>query len=252
MNEMKLFELARKGDKAAKEKIVSDNAGLIWSIARRYMGRGYDVEEIYQIGCIGMLKAIERFEADYGVKFSTYAVPLISGEIKRFLRDNGMIKVSRILKQNGYRISMARELLANRLGREATLEELAKETHLDIEDIVMATEANREIESLYQTVYGHDGRETYIVDQIKDDVESEIAADGMINKIMVEQALDGLEEKHRRLITMRYFHDKTQSEVARELGISQVQVSRLEKKLLAQMRESMENGKNKCVDKKSN
>ena len=239
MNEMKLFELAKKGDKAAKEKIVSDNAGLIWSIARRYMGRGYDLEEIYQIGCIGMLKAIDRFSMEYQVKFSTYAVPLISGEIKRFLRDNGMIKVSRILKQNGYKLSMAREKLSNKLGREATLEELSRETQLEIEDIVMATEANREIESLYQTVYGHDGKQTYIVDQVADDAESEIAAEGMINHLMIEQAMSGLDSKQRKLINMRYFQDKTQSEVARELGISQVQVSRLEKKLLEKMRETL-------------
>lgn len=239
MNEMKLFELARKGDKVAKEKIVSDNAGLIWSIARRYIGRGYDVEEIYQIGCIGMLKAIDRFEFDYGVKFSTYAVPLISGEIKRFLRDNGMIKVSRILKQNGYKISMARQQLSAKYGREATIEELSKETHLDIEDIIMATEANKDIESIYQTVYGNDGREVYLVDQIAD-ATMYTAADGMINKLMLEQTLDEMEDKHRRLIEMRYYQDKTQSEVAKELGISQVQVSRLEKKLLGQMRQKMQ------------
>lgn len=244
MNEMELFELARKGDKAAKEKIVSDNTGLVWSIARRFMGRGYDLEEIFQIGCIGLLKAIDRFEQSYEVKFSTYAVPLISGEIKRFLRDNGMIKVSRILKQNGYKISLAREQLANELGREASLEELAEETGLTVEDIVMATEANREIESIYQTVCGHDGNEMYLVDRIADTVESELAAEGMFNKILVEQAMESLDETEQKLIKMRYFQDKTQTEVAEELGISQVQVSRLEKKLLIHMRN--------CIDNKSN
>jgi len=163
MNEMELFELAKKGDKAAKEKIVSDNTGLVWSIARRFMGRGYDLEEIYQIGCIGLLKAIERFDKEFQVKFSTYAVPLISGEIKRFLRDNGMIKVSRILKQNGYVISQAREKLSIIYGREATLEELCVETGFSSEEIVMATEANREIESIHQTVYGNDGNEMLLI-----------------------------------------------------------------------------------------
>lgn len=244
MNEMELFELAREGDKAAKEKIVSDNTGLVWSIARRFMGRGYDLEEIYQIGCIGLLKAIDRFEASYEVRFSTYAVPLISGEIKRFLRDNGMIKVSRILKQNGYKISRARDVLADRLGRDATIEELADETGLSVEDIVMATEANREIESIYQTVYNHDGNEMYLMDRLADEAESEIAAEGMLNKILVEQAMKDLDDKQQKLIYMRYFQDKTQTEVAEALGISQVQVSRLEKKLLIQMRN--------CIDNKSN
>ncbi len=244
MNEGKLFELARKGDKVAKEKIVSDNTGLVWSIARRFMGRGYDVEEIYQIGCIGLLKAIDRFELNYEVKFSTYAVPLISGEIKRFLRDNGIIKVSRILKQNGYKISQAREYLATKLGREATLEEIEKETGLSTEDIVMATEANREIESIYQTVYGHDGNEIFLVDRIADSCESEPAAEGMLNKIMVEQAMSALDEKQQKLIELRYFQDKTQTEVAKVLGISQVQVSRLEKKLLQQMRNTIDNKSN--------
>lgn len=241
---MELFELARKGDKAAKEKIVSDNTGLVWSIARRFMGRGYDLEEIYQIGCIGLLKAIDRFEFEYEVQFSTYAVPLISGEIKRFLRDNGMIKVSRILKQNGYKISQAREKLAGKLGREATLEELASETGMQIEDIVMATEANREIESIYQTVYGHDGSESCLVDKLADETESERSTEGMMNRMLIEQAMQNLDEKQRKLIELRYFQDKTQTEVADVLGISQVQVSRLEKKLLLQMRN--------CIDSKSN
>lgn len=241
MNNVELFELAREGDKDAKEKIVSDNTGLVWSIARRFMGRGYDLEEIYQIGCIGLLKAIERFEFDYGVQFSTYAVPLISGEIKRFLRDNGMIKVSRILKQNGYKISQAREALAGKLGREATIEELARETGMEIEDIMMATEANREIESIYQTVYGHDGSEVYLVDKLTNEAESELAAEGMMNRMLIEQAMEGLDEKQRKLIELRYFQDKTQTEVAKTLGISQVQVSRLEKKVLIQMRNCIDN-----------
>ena len=238
MNELELFELARKGDKTAKEKIVSSNTGLVWSIARRFMGRGYDLEEIYQIGCIGLLKAIDRFDVMYEVKFSTYAVPLIAGEIKRFLRDNGMVKVSRILKQNGYRISQAREAL------DATLNEISDETGLSIEEIVAATEANREIESIYQTAYGKDGSEIYLVDRICDEAMSEVAAERMLNHILIEQAIQELDEKERKLIWMRYYQDKTQNEVAAILGISQVQVSRLEKKLLRQMRNN--------IDKKSN
>ena len=241
MNEMKLFELAKKGDKAAKEKIVSDNTGLIWCIAKRFMGRGYDLEEIYQIGCIGLLKAIDRFDWKYEVKFSTYAVPLISGEIKRFLRDNGLIKVSRILKQNGYIVSQAREKLANKYGREATIEELSVETELSVEDIVMATEANREIESIYQTVYGHDGNEMYLVDKLPDEVGAEINTEKMYNRILIEQGMKVLDAKQQKLIELRYFQDKTQTEA---LGISQVQVSRLEKKLLKEMRKAIENKSN--------
>ena len=229
---------------AAKEKIVSENTGLVWSIAKRFMGRGYDLEEIYQIGCIGLLKAIDRFDLEYEVKFSTYAVPLISGEIKRFLRDNGMIKVSRILKQNGYIISQARETLSGKLGREVTIDELAQETGLSIEEIVMATEANREVESIHQTVYGHDGNEVYLMEKIVDEVESELAAEGMYNRLLIEQGMKVLDAKQQRLIEMRYFEDKTQTEIAKALGISQVQVSRLEKKLLSEMK--------KAIDKKSN
>lgn len=244
MNELELFVRARQGDKDAKEKIVSDNLGLVWSIARRFMGRGYDLEEIYQVGCIGLLKAIDRFEENYEVKFSTYAVPLISGEIKRFLRDNGMIKVSRILKQNGYHISKARESLYIKLGREATISELAEETGLTDEEIVLATEANREVESIYQPVYGSEEGEVCVIDKL---CEKETAGDTVektMNKIMLEQAMETLKEKERKLINMRYFEDKTQSEVAATLGISQVQVSRLEKKLLISMRKNIDNKSN--------
>ena len=241
MNELKLFELARNGDKKAKEKIVSDNEGLVWSIARRFMGRGYDLDEIFQIGCIGLLKAIDRFDSEYQVQFSTFAVPLISGEIKRFLRDNGMIKVSRILKQNGYKISKAREELNARLCREATLDEIAHATDLSIEEIVMATEANREIESIYQTVYENEGSEMYLVDKFVDEGKSGLESEEIMNRMLVAQILDSLAERDKKLIEMRYFQDKTQTQVAKEMGISQVQVSRMEKKLLQNMRNLIDN-----------
>lgn len=242
MNEMELFIRARQSDKNAKEKIVSDNTGLVWSIARRFMGRGYDLEEIYQVGCMGLLKAIDRFELSYEVKFSTYAVPLISGEIKRFLRDNGMIKVSRILKQNGYNISKARDKLLYELGREATIEEISEETGLSAEDIVMAVEANRDIESLYQPAFSADESEVCLIDRLADE-EGRETNDSM-NKVMLEQAMSSLNDDEKKLIKMRYFQDKTQNEVAATLGISQVQVSRLEKKLLKTMRNN--------IDRKSN
>ena len=180
------------GSKAAKEKIVSDNTGLVWSIARRFVNRGYDLEELYQIGCIGLLKACDRFESRYGVQFSTYAVPLIAGEIKRFLRDNGAIKVSRILKQNGYQISKAKEALLHKYGREATLDELADYTGLCVEDIVMATEANREVESIQQTICGKDGTQVSLVERLVDEAQSEVAAENIMNRILVGQAMEKL------------------------------------------------------------
>ena len=228
------------GSKAAKEKIVSDNTGLVWSIARRFVNRGYDLEELYQIGCIGLLKACDRFESRYGVQFSTYAVPLIAGEIKRFLRDNGAIKVSRILKQNGYQISKAKEALLHKYGREATLDELADYTGLCVEDIVMATEANREVESIQQTICGKDGTQVSLVERLVDEAQSEVAAENIMNRILVGQAMEKLGEMEQELIRLRFFEDKTQTEVAKVLGISQVQVSRLEKKILIQMRQNQD------------
>lgn len=227
------------GSKAAKEKIVSDNTGLVWSIARRFANRGYDLEELYQIGCIGLLKACDRFESRYGVQFSTYAVPLISGEIKRFLRDNGAIKVSRILKQNGYQISKAKEVLLHKYGREATLDELAEYTGICVEDIVMATEANREVESIQQTICGKDGTQVSLVDRLVDEAESEVAAENIMNRILIGQAMEKLDVMEQELIRLRFFEDKTQTEVAKALGISQVQVSRLEKKILIRMRQNL-------------
>ena len=228
------------GSKAAKEKIVSDNTGLVWSIARRFVNRGYDLEELYQIGCIGLLKACDRFESRYGVQFSTYAVPLIAGGIKRFLRDNGAIKVSRILKQNGYQISKAKEALLHKYGREATLDELADYTGLCVEDIVMATEANREVESIQQTICGKDGTQVSLVERLVDEAQSEVAAENIMNRILVGQAMEKLGEMEQELIRLRFFEDRTQTEVAKVLGISQVQVSRLEKKILIQMRQNLD------------
>lgn len=228
------------GSKAAKEKIVSDNTGLVWSIARRFVNRGYDLEELYQIGCIGLLKACDRFESRYGVQFSTYAVPLIAGEIKRFLRDNGAIKVSRILKQNGYQISKAKEALLHKYGREATLDELADYTGLCVEDIVMATEANREVESIQQTICGKDGTQVSLVERLVDEAQSEVVAENIMNRILVGQAMEKLGEMEQELIRLRFFEDRTQTEVAKVLGISQVQVSRLEKKILIQMRQNLD------------
>lgn len=239
MNEWELFQQAQMGSKTAKEKIVSDNTGLVWSIARRFMNRGYDLEELYQIGCMGLLKAVDRFEIRFGVQFSTYAVPLISGEIKRFLRDNGAIKVSRILKQNGYQISKAKEKLLHEYGREATLDELSAYTGLCPEDIVLATEANREVESIQQTVCGKDGAQVSLAERLVDEAQSEAATENVMNRILIGQAMEELPLQDQELIRLRFFEDQTQTEVAKALNISQVQVSRLEKKILLRMRDRL-------------
>ena len=163
---IRLIEAAHQGDKEARDRLVMENMGLIWSIVRRFSGRGYELEDLFQIGSIGLLKAIDKFDTNYDVKFSTYAVPMIQGEIKRFLRDDGMVKVSRTLKENGWKIKKAAEQLAFQLGRDATLEEIAATTELSVEDIIMAMEANEEVESIYRTVYQGDGNEIYLLDKI--------------------------------------------------------------------------------------
>ncbi len=186
---------------------------------------------------IGLIKAIDKFDTEYDVKFSTYAVPLITGEIKRFIRDDGMIKVSRNLKENGIKIKMAREKLAGKYGREPSIDEVAKEAFLTVEEVVLAMEANVQVESIYKSVYQSDGNELFMVDQLAD--ESGNAHEEVLNHLLVNQLLNGLGKEEQKLIILRYYQDKTQMEVAKVLGISQVQVSRLEKKILLGMRQKM-------------
>lgn len=236
-----LISHAHEGDKAARDRLVSDNLGLVHIVVRRFENRGHDREELFQIGCIGLMKAIDKFDLSLNLAFSTYAVPMITGEIRRFLRDDGIVKVSRTLKENGYRISKAREYLAGELEREPSLMEIAAATGLSVEEIVMATEANREIESIYQPVYEKDGNEMLLIDQIGgayqgDEPEKEAVLDHMV----IQQLLESLEERERRLLELRYFENKTQTEVAAEMGMTQVQVSRMEKKILYRLRESMQ------------
>lgn len=231
-----LIARSQAGDKEAREVLIEKNLGLVHHIVKRFLGRGYDAEDLFQIGSIGLMKAIDKFDLSYDVKFSTYAVPMISGEIKRFLRDDGMVKVSRTLKENGWRVKQAAERISYEKGREATLEEIAQETGMEREDIVMAMEANVEVESIYKSVYQSDGNEIYLADRLpekKDDNEK------LLNHMLLEQLLGELKAEERTLIILRYFQDKTQVEVAKRLGISQVQVSRMEKRILVRMRESM-------------
>ena len=231
-----LIERSHAGDKEAREVLIENNLGLVHHIVKRFVGRGYDPEDLFQIGCIGLMKAIDKFDLQFDVKFSTYAVPMISGEIKRFLRDDGMVKVSRSVKENGWKITQARERLQYILGREPTLQELQKETGLSLDDIVMALEAGVEVESIYKSVYQSDGNEIYLIDQLMGDQNEK---EYLLNQMLVSQLLDELQGTEKELILLRYFQGKTQVEIARRLGISQVQVSRLEKKILQKMREKV-------------
>ena len=228
-----LIEAAQANDEEAKKVLIERNMGLIRHILKRFTGRGYDMEDLFQIGCIGMLKAIERFDLSLGLCFSTYAVPMIAGEIRRFLRDDGMIKVSRSIKENAYKVSMARQELENGLHREPTIGELAQHTGLSTEEIVMTMEAGARVESIYSEDYYEEGENpggAYYEDSEKNPV---------LDRILIHQLIESLEESDRRLIWLRYFQEKTQVETAGILGISQVQVSRLEKKILCRMRQML-------------
>lgn len=235
---MVLIERSHHGDKKAREQLVEENMGLIWSIVKRFSGRGTDMEDLFQIGAMGLIKAIDKFDPSFEVKFSTYAVPMIAGEIKRFLRDDGIVKVSRTLKENCWKIKRETEGFRQKTGREPSLEELSVITELSREEIAMALESSAEVESIYKTIPQKDGSEICLLDRM----ESQNQGGGMqqlLNRVVLEQLLTELPDMERRLIIMRYMQDKTQSEVARVLGVSQVQVSRLEKRILKQMREKL-------------
>lgn len=237
---IELIKLAKEGDRKAREQVATENLGLVWSVVRRFADRGHELEDLYQIGCIGLMKCIDKFDPAYDVKFSTYAVPMIMGEIKRFLRDDGMVKVSRSLKETAYKVYSVREQMMNEHGIEPTIEELASSLEIEKEDIVLALEAGSEVESIYKTIYQNDGNSIYLIDKL---VSSEDESRQAVDRLALEELLGQLEEKERSIIRMRYFEDKTQTEIAGFLGISQVQVSRIEKKVLTKMREQMNHGK---------
>ena len=228
-----LIQKSHEGDKAAREQLVEENVGLIWCVVKRFYGRGLESEDLFQIGSIGLLKAIDKFDLSYDVKFSTYAVPMISGEIKRFLRDDGMIKVSRTLKELSYKIFQTREKLLDLLGREPTIEELAEKMQIDKEEIVEALAAGSEVESIYKPIHQKEGNEIRLMDKLE---EKEHREEKILDHMLLQQLLGTLEKEERTLIYMRYFQDKTQSQVGKELGISQVQVSRMEKKIMENLR----------------
>lgn len=236
MDTLELIERSKQGDKAARDMVVTKNIGLVWSIVRRFTGRGHELEDLFQIGCIGLIKAIDKFDPSFEVKFSTYAVPMITGEIKRFLRDDGMVKVSRSLKETAAKVRNATEQLSSQYEREPTIEELSQELGISTEDIILAMESNAEVESLYKTIYQGDGNAIYLIDKLEQDKDEN---ENMIDQIALREIIATLDEKERNLIELRYFRDKTQTDIAKEMGISQVQVSRLEKKILKVMRERM-------------
>jgi RNA polymerase sporulation-specific sigma factor len=228
-----LIARSQQGDKEAREVLIEKNLGLVHAIVRRFLGRGVEQEDLFQIGTIGLIKAIDHFDLNYDVKFSTYAVPLISGEIKRFLRDDGPVKIPRTIKELGIKVNVARQKLQSTFGRDATIEEIAKESGLSVEEVVTAAEAEYRMDSIYDSVYRSDGKELMLMDTIgKEDKENE----ALLNHMLLQQLLQELTETESMLIKMRYFQDKTQVEVAGYLGISQVQVSRMEKKILLAMR----------------
>lgn len=225
-----LLERAKAGDRQAGETLIRENSGLIWSIARRYFGRGTDPDDLYQLGCLGFLKAVEGFDPAFGTQFSTYAVPKIAGEIRRFLRDDGAVKVSRTLKEQAAAVKQARSRLVQNLNREPTLEELSRETGLSPEEIAMAETATAGPESIQRET----GEEGFTLENVLTDTATE---EQLLERIALNQAIASLPEREALVVRLRYFHGLTQDRVAKILGVSQVQVSRIEKKALGRLRD---------------
>ena len=232
-----LIGRAHQGDKVARDKVYEENTGLIYSVVKRFAGRGVEAEDLFQIGSIGLLKAVDKFDTSFEVKFSTYAVPMIIGEIRRYLRDTGIIKVSRSLKESQYRVFKIREDLEKKLGREPSVTELAEAAEISLEELNIVLEAGAEVESLHKTIYQGEGTELSLLDKIP---EKENRQEKLLDKVLLEELLGRLETEERKLIYMRYFQDMTQTEIARQLHISQVQVSRMEKRILKKLKKHCE------------
>lgn len=232
-----LIPLAKAGDKNAMNRVIEMNLPLVSSISKKFLNRGYDYEDIFQIGSIGLVKAIKNFDPSFNVKFSTYAVPMIIGEIKRFIRDDGIIKVSRNVKSLARKLHFDKEQLTKDLGRDPTIEEISKYSGVEKEDIVFAIESSTGLSYLYDTIHQDDGAPVLLIDKLS---EKGVEDTAMIDKIALKEALRSLDTKSRQIIMLRYFKDKTQVQVAKLLGISQVQVSRIEKKVLVVMKQKLE------------
>ena len=229
MDTPELIRLAREGDEKAREELVQSNTGLIWSVAKRFLGRGTEGEDLYQLGCLGFLKAVDGFDPDYGTQFSTYAVPKIAGEIRRFLRDDGTVKVSRSLKERSATIKIVRSRLTAALGREPTVGEIANQTGFSPEEIALAESATAATESIQRQT----GEEGFSLEDVLTDTESE---EKVVERIALRQAIDSLPQREQTVIRLRYFHGLTQQRVAKVLDVSQVQVSRIEKKAISMLR----------------
>lgn len=229
-----LIRQAKEGNMEARSRLVEENVGLIWSVVRRFQGRGCDAEDLFQIGSIGLLKCIDHFDLNRDVRFSTYAVPLIVGEIKRFLRDDGMVKVSRSLKEINYKVKKETENYQKEHHRAPTLQEISATLQIEESDILMAMESGQEVSSLHQVIYQSDGDEIHLEDKIEQQADE---IEKAVDRMYISQLLTSLPPKERELIEMRYFENKTQTAIAEKLGISQVQVSRLEKKILKKLKE---------------
>lgn len=229
-----LIKKSQDGDQSARDIIVQKNMRLVWSVVQRFLNRGYEPDDLFQIGSIGLLKSVDKFDLTYDVKFSTYAVPMIIGEIQRFIRDDGTVKVSRSLKEMGNKIRKAKDELSKNFGRVPTVSELAEHLEYSVEEVIMAQEASRAPSSIHETVYENDGDPITLLDQIADNTDNK-----WFDKIALKEAIRELDDRERLIVYLRYYKDQTQSEVADRLGISQVQVSRLEKKILQTMKDHM-------------
>lgn len=228
-----LLMKAQAGDKEAREQLVQKNIGLVKSIVSRYIARGVEKEDLIQIGMIGLIKAIDNFDTTYEVRFSTYAVPMIAGEIRRFLRDNGAIKVSRSIKDHRVAVNRSRERLIEKLGREPTIHEIAEDEGLSMEDILLAVNSGQEVASLQQMIYEGDGSSIRLMDRLS---AHSGEGDASLDRMMLADSLSALEQRERELIVLRFYYDQTQSQIAKRMGVSQVQVSRLEKRILRKMK----------------
>ncbi len=229
---LSLIKLAKAGDRSAAQKLIEDNSGLVWSVARRFFGRGVEADDLYQLGCLGFLKAIEGFDTEYGTQFSTYAVPKISGEIRRFLRDDGAIKVSRGIKERAQQIRNARQDLEQKLGREPSITEISERCGISTEDIVYAETAT----SPSQSLQWDNGEDNFTLENILGDYGQE---ERLIERFSLDEAINRLPDKEKMVISLRYFHSLTQDKTAKVLGVSQVQVSRLERRAMTRLREIM-------------
>lgn len=232
----RLITLAQQGDKDALENLTLNNSGLIWSAVRKFSGRGAEPEDLYQIGAIGLIKAINKFDTAYDVEFSTYAVPMIIGEIRRFLRDDGIVKVSRSLKETASHAKSAAEKIYRETGREASLCEIASMINSTAQDVALSFEATQPTESIYKTIHEGDNNSVLLIDKIhsRDDGE-----DNIVTSVALKQAIKNLPSRERQILMLRYYKEKTQSEVAKIMGVSQVQISRIEKKLLGTLRKNI-------------